>query len=174
MEKTVNVPCFVIEDIENTLRLVANYHNSYDKGSCFNRNVIQSLICSRKIIAGQEITGRERFEELKSLEQYKNMNRDTSKQNSVITEEFLIEYGFHKISNNHFCTNIYSKELNTIYGDITVSDCGTFFLCTIETLDGSIRKNIHSVIDLIRTINFMTEYGEYYCSTKPKEENEEN
>lgn len=61
---------FVIEHLENTLRLVANEFNSYNKKTCLDRDIIQGLICCRKLLQGEEITGGERTEILKHLEDY--------------------------------------------------------------------------------------------------------
>lgn len=60
----INVPKFVLERIENTLRLANNIHESYKKETCFDRNVIESLNFVRKLLSGKEITGKERCEPL--------------------------------------------------------------------------------------------------------------
>ena len=66
--ENIKVPRFVLENIEDTLRLANNLHKSYKKETCFDRNVIQSLNCVRKLLSGQEITGSERCEPLIEIE----------------------------------------------------------------------------------------------------------
>lgn len=61
----MEVPKYIIENIENTLRLTANQFNSYDKKTCLDRNIIRDLICCRKLLNGEKITGLERLEQLK-------------------------------------------------------------------------------------------------------------
>lgn len=65
-EETFVVPKWVLEDIENTLRIQNNINSEKKTGeTCQDRNVRQSLICVRKILSGEELTGGERFESLK-------------------------------------------------------------------------------------------------------------
>lgn len=66
MEK-VEIDIFVLENIENTLRLCANHFNSYNKLTCLDRDIISSLNCVRKILNGDEITGKERIEPIVQL-----------------------------------------------------------------------------------------------------------
>lgn len=65
MKDKIEVPKYVLESIENTLRRWANYHNSYTKTTCLDRDTIGNLNCIRKLIAGEELTGMERLEEYK-------------------------------------------------------------------------------------------------------------
>lgn len=60
----ITVPKYVLEGIENTLRLWANTHNSYSRETCLDRDTICYLSCTRKLLKGKEITGRERTEKL--------------------------------------------------------------------------------------------------------------
>lgn len=61
----IKVPKYVLESIENTLRCWANYHNSYTKTTCLDRDTIGNLNCIRKLLAGEELTGKERLEDYK-------------------------------------------------------------------------------------------------------------
>lgn len=58
------VPKYVLKNIENTLRLWANTHNSYSKETCLDRETIGALNCVRKLLKGKELTGMERLEPL--------------------------------------------------------------------------------------------------------------
>lgn len=60
----IKVPKFVLENIENTLRLWANTYNCYDRGTCLHRDTIGNLNAVRKLLKGKEITGMERIEKL--------------------------------------------------------------------------------------------------------------
>ena len=61
----IKVPKYVLESIENTLRRWANYYNSYTKTTCLDRDTIGDLNCIRKLLAGEELTGKERLEDYK-------------------------------------------------------------------------------------------------------------
>ena len=63
----IAVPKFVLEKLENTLRLIANTHNCYDRASCLDRDTIGCLNGVRKLLNGEEITGMERVEPLVEL-----------------------------------------------------------------------------------------------------------
>lgn len=63
----IAVPKFVLEKLENTLRLIANTHNCYVKSSCLDRDTIGCLNSVRKLLNGDEITGMERVEPLVEL-----------------------------------------------------------------------------------------------------------
>ena len=65
--KEIAVPKFVLEKIENTLRLIANSYDSYDRETCLDRDVIGCLNSVRKLLNGEEITGMERIEQLIEL-----------------------------------------------------------------------------------------------------------
>lgn len=67
----LEVDKYILENIENTLRLCANHFNSYEKRSCLDRDIISSLNCVRKILNGDEITGKERCEPLVILKKNK-------------------------------------------------------------------------------------------------------
>ena len=58
----IKVPRYVLEGIENTLRRWANYHNSYTKTTCLDRDTIGSLVQIDKLLNGKELTGMERLE----------------------------------------------------------------------------------------------------------------
>lgn len=66
-KQIMEVPDFVIENIENTLRLCANTFNSYEKKTCLDRDIIACLNCVRKVLNGEEINGKERIEKLVQL-----------------------------------------------------------------------------------------------------------
>lgn len=66
-DKNINVPIWVLEKAENTLRLCANVFNSYDKKTCLDRDIIADLNRIRKLIMGSELTGMERNEVLINL-----------------------------------------------------------------------------------------------------------
>lgn len=60
----IKVPKFVLENIENTLRLWANTYDSYKKETCLDRETIGALNAVRKLLKGKEVTGMERLEKL--------------------------------------------------------------------------------------------------------------
>lgn len=66
MEKdNIIVPRWFLENVENTLRIQYNI-NSEDKNhtseTCQDRNIKESLNGLRKLLKGEELTGRERLE----------------------------------------------------------------------------------------------------------------
>jgi hypothetical protein len=63
----IAVPKFVLEKLENTLRLIANTYDSYDRSSCLDRDTIGCLNYVRKLLNGDKITGMERVEPLVEL-----------------------------------------------------------------------------------------------------------
>lgn len=63
----MEVDKYVLERIENTLRLCANHFNSYEKKSCLDRDIIGCLNYTRKLLNGDELTGLERCEPLVTL-----------------------------------------------------------------------------------------------------------
>ena len=67
METKIEVERYILEKIENTLRLCANHFNSYDKKTCLDRDIIADLNCVRKLLNGEDITGKERIEPLTML-----------------------------------------------------------------------------------------------------------
>ena len=67
MEPKIEVDRYILEKIENTLRLCANHFNSYDKKTCLDRDIIADLNCVRKLLNGEDITGKERIEPLTML-----------------------------------------------------------------------------------------------------------
>jgi hypothetical protein len=68
MEEEIKVPRWVLENIEDTLRIQYNiYLERLKKGigqTCQDRNVKRDLNCVRKILKGIELTGGERLEKL--------------------------------------------------------------------------------------------------------------
>ena len=67
----IEVDRYILENIENTLRQCANHFNSYKKTTCLDRDIISNLNCVRKILNGEEITGKERCEPLVILKEKK-------------------------------------------------------------------------------------------------------
>ena len=67
----IEVDRYILENIENTLRLCANHFDSYKKTTCLDRNIISDLNCVRKLLNGEEITGKERIEPLVKLDNVK-------------------------------------------------------------------------------------------------------
>lgn len=65
-EKVFEVPEWVIDNIENTLRIAYNmsYVGDINRETCFDRDVRGCLNCIRKIMDGVELTGHERLETL--------------------------------------------------------------------------------------------------------------
>ena len=68
MEEEIKVPRWVLENIEDTLRIQYNiYLEGLKRGigqTCQDRNVIRDLNCVRKLLKGIELTGGERTEKL--------------------------------------------------------------------------------------------------------------
>lgn len=63
----IAVPKFVLKNLENTLRLIANAYDCYKKETCLDRDTIGCLNSVRKLLNGDEITGMERIEPLVEL-----------------------------------------------------------------------------------------------------------
>lgn len=64
-QEEVLIPKWCLENIENTLRIQHNINNDVKDGeTCQDRNIKESLNCVRKLLNGEEITGRERLEPL--------------------------------------------------------------------------------------------------------------
>lgn len=62
-EETIEVPRWVLENIEDTLRIQFNiYEGKTD--TCQKRNVKTSLIQVRKLLNNEDITGNERLEKI--------------------------------------------------------------------------------------------------------------
>jgi hypothetical protein len=63
MEEMISAPKWVLESIEDTLRIQYNiYEGKTD--TCQKRNVKESLILAQKLLNGDKITGMERTEKL--------------------------------------------------------------------------------------------------------------
>lgn len=58
----IKVPRYVLENIENTLRRWANINDSHKKETCLDRDTIGNLVCIKKLLKGEELTGMERLE----------------------------------------------------------------------------------------------------------------
>ena len=60
----IEVDRYILENIENTLRLCANHFDSYKKTTCLDRNIISDLNCVRKFLNGEEsiIVGTQHFD----------------------------------------------------------------------------------------------------------------
>ena len=64
-EEIIGVPRWVLENIEDTLRIQNNINLDKKSGeTCQDRNIKQSLNCVRKLLRGIELTGMERLEKL--------------------------------------------------------------------------------------------------------------
>ena len=64
-EDNIIVPRWFLENVENTLRIQNNINLDKKTGeTCQDRNIRQSLNGVRKLLNGDRLTGRERFEKL--------------------------------------------------------------------------------------------------------------
>ena len=64
-EDNIIVPRWFLENVENTLRIQNNINLDKKTGeTCQDRNIKESLNGVRKLLKGEELTGRERFEKL--------------------------------------------------------------------------------------------------------------
>lgn len=62
-EKIIEVPKWILETIEDTLRI--EWNNGANKlESCQDRNIKECLNMVRKLLKGEEVTGMERLEKL--------------------------------------------------------------------------------------------------------------
>lgn len=66
-DSNIDVERWVLEKVENTLRLCANHFNSQEKKTSLDRDIIADLNRIRKILNGQELSGLERTEPLITL-----------------------------------------------------------------------------------------------------------
>ena len=62
MTDTIKVPVYVLKDIQRTLQLWSNIHHCYKLESCLARDTITNLLMLRKLLTGEELTGKERLE----------------------------------------------------------------------------------------------------------------
>ena len=58
----IEVLKFVLENLYQTLQIIARIHNSYERETCVDRDIMRDLKCVDKLIKGEEITGMERVE----------------------------------------------------------------------------------------------------------------
>ncbi len=65
MTDTIQVPLYVMEDIQRTLNLWANINKSKSLSTCLNRDTMTCILQVEKLLSGQEITGMERCEIMK-------------------------------------------------------------------------------------------------------------
>jgi hypothetical protein len=63
-DSNIDVERWVLEKVENTLRLCANHFNSQEKKTSLDRDIIADLNRIRKLLNGQELSGMERNEPL--------------------------------------------------------------------------------------------------------------
>ena len=58
----IKVSKFVLENLYQTLQTIARIHNSYERETCIDRDIMRDLKCVDKLIKGEEITNMERVE----------------------------------------------------------------------------------------------------------------
>ena len=58
----IEIPKFVLENLYQTLQTIARIHNSCERETCIDRDIMRDLKCVDKLIKGEEITGMERVE----------------------------------------------------------------------------------------------------------------
>lgn len=63
-DSNIDVERWVLEKVENTLRLCANHFKSQEKKTSLDRDIIADLNRIRKLLNGQELSGMERNEPL--------------------------------------------------------------------------------------------------------------
>ena len=63
-DTNIDVERWVLEKVENTLRLCANHFNSQEKKTSLDRDIIADLNRIRKLLNGQVLSGMERNEPL--------------------------------------------------------------------------------------------------------------
>ena len=63
MEEMISVPKWILENIEDTLRVQWNIYNN-EEDTCQKRNAKTALIQVRKLLNNKEITGNERLEKI--------------------------------------------------------------------------------------------------------------
>jgi len=74
MEETIEVPRWVLEHIEDTLRIQFNiYENKTD--TCQKRNIKESLLLVAKLLNGIELSGFERTEKITDFIKTENYDR---------------------------------------------------------------------------------------------------
>ena len=58
----IKVSKFVLENLYQTLQTIERIHNSYERETCIDRDIMRDLKCVDKLIKGEEITNMERVE----------------------------------------------------------------------------------------------------------------
>lgn len=72
MTDTIQVPVYVLKDIQRTLQLWSNIQHCYKLESCLARDTITNLLMLRKLLTGEELTGMERSE---VCDKYNKLNK---------------------------------------------------------------------------------------------------
>ena len=58
----IEVPKFILENLYQTLQTITRIHNSYERETCIDRDIMRDLKCIDKLIKGKEIIGMKRAE----------------------------------------------------------------------------------------------------------------
>ena len=61
-EEKIQVPVYVLKNIQRTLQLWSDIQHCYKLESCLARDTVTNLLMLRKLLTGEELTGRERLE----------------------------------------------------------------------------------------------------------------
>lgn len=72
MTEKIQVPVYVLKDIQRTLQLWSNTQHCYKLETCLDRDTITNLLMLRKLLTGEELTGRERAE---VCDKYNKLNK---------------------------------------------------------------------------------------------------
>lgn len=58
----IEIPKFAFKNLYQTLQTIARIHNSCERETCIDRDIMRDLKCVDKLIKGEEITGMKRVE----------------------------------------------------------------------------------------------------------------
>lgn len=84
-------------------------------------------------------------------------------ENTVITEEYLLNNHFEKIDENKYETKIRYIVNNEVYGTIKIVDYLHFWECTLSTPDVHICKKITTVDEFVKTLKLcLNNVEDYY------------
>lgn len=83
-------------------------------------------------------------------------------ENTIITEDYLLNNHFEKINEKQYNTCIRCKQNNEIYGNIEFVDQNHFWDCKISTSDSIIHKKITTIDEFVKILKICLNNTEDY------------
>ena len=90
-------------------------------------------------------------------------------ENTIITEDYLLNNHFEKIDEKQYNTCIRCKQNNEIYGSIEFVDQCHFWDCKISTPDSTIHKKITTIDEFVKILKIcLNNTEDYFLKTLHK------